>query len=257
MTDDPFESPKFLIAQTRENIAEFDTIRQRFFELNPGKAVVDREPKTGNKVYKMTFGQPLPAKLRSIAAAGIVDLRHSLDQATCAAFEQVTGRAAGDRLYFPFAGNPNDLRGRLSKDIPPELHPAFLSFESYPTGQGYSSGSDLLCDLSKAAQRKHRISARIGAQVSNMRFTNGMIPGGVVIRPAHWDSGKQELILATGPPDRDITAQVEVSHYVSFDDAGPLTGRPIIEVLTDLADRVGKIVSDLENATNRILAARA
>jgi hypothetical protein len=254
--DDPFESPRFLIAQISQNIAEFDTIRQRFFDVNPGRLLVDYDVKTGNKVYKITFGQPLPMKLRSIAAAGIVDLRHSLDQATCAAVEQVTGRPASNRLYFPFASNPKDLRGRLSKEIPPELHPTFLAFESYPTGHDYTGGSDLLCDLSKAAQRKHRISANIDARIANMSFYNGVIPGGVVIGPHQWDGRKNELMIATCPRDKDITTQIRVNHFVCFGNAGPLTGRPVIETLLDLTAKVRSIVSDLETSTNRILSGK-
>jgi hypothetical protein len=251
-----FESPKFLIRQTRANREEFATIIRAHFAANPCHRRTDVDPKTGYKTYKVVLGGPLPDRARHIAASGITDLRHALDQATCIAVEIITGADPG-LIYFPFAANPNDLRGRLAKTIPTELHSVFEGFQPYPTGAGYAGGSDNLCKLSKAAQLKHRISCSTGASMQTLK------PGDITIFKAEFyfplfrrDRTNGDLIIGVAAPDGYIDGDFDMTFFIGFQDAGPLTHEPIEGVLAELSTAVEGIVLGLEAETARIVAAR-
>ena len=73
---DLFESPKYLISQTRENLDEFDEICNTIFEGNCYTDVVDIDSETGNKTFKIKFNRTVPQRARHIAATAISDLKH-------------------------------------------------------------------------------------------------------------------------------------------------------------------------------------
>jgi hypothetical protein len=256
-----FESPKFLVNQTRENLAEFDRITRELFARHGGRRIVQVDPKTGNKTFKIVFGGELPPKTRHIVASAINDLRHSLDQATCAVVEAITGNDPG-LIYFPIAANPNDLKGRVGK-FPPEIRNVFLGFQSYPTGEGYDGGNDPICALAKAAQRKHRVSCNIGGRVVSVGGGHGgwsIQTGPDTIEctiPPRWDITKNELILGVTKANGYINYDVDMTFYVALYDAGPLTGQPAAAVLSKLASIVGGIIGTLEAETARILRGRS
>ncbi|MCG8273111.1 hypothetical protein MIC97_16555 [Aquamicrobium sp. NLF2-7] len=257
-----FESPKFLVNQTGENLAELDRIIRDLFARYGGRRIVEVDPKTGDKIFKIVFGGELPTNTRHIVASAINDLRHALDQATCAAIEAITGNEPG-LIYFPIAANPNDLEGRVGK-FPPEIRDAFLGFQSYPTGEWYTGGNDLICDLSKAAQRKHRICCKIGGQVTRIsgagRADGGHIStrnGATAYLPPRWDITKNEMILGISGPEGHLNYDVDITFYVALYDAGPLTGAPAIASLSQLRTVVSDIVLSLEAETEHILCARS
>jgi hypothetical protein len=246
---DPFESPKFHIRQTRASAAEFQAIVRAFFQGRKWTRIIEVDPKTGDKTFKLTISDPLPDRLRDIASSGIVNLRHALDQAACAAFSIVTETDAPDTLYFPIASHLNDLKGRLRKSYPPELHTVFAALQPYPTGM------DLICDLNTAARRKHRLTCRIGGKVvstSNLRSTHVR----QLAWPFEWNVAKNELILGRTTAEGDINDDVQIGFHVTLYDAGSLTGRALPSVLNDLATVVEQVVHALEAGTNLILAER-
>ena len=166
----PFESPKFLVQQTRESLDEFRALCSGLFSGECYTHVIDVDPKTANKTFKIKFNRPLPGRARHIASTAISDLRHALDQAMCSAVTMLTGEDIID-VYFPFATNPHDLKGRLRtakyQKLPQEILALLESFEPYPSGTGYPGGNALLANLSKTAgPNKHQVSCKISGQVS-------------------------------------------------------------------------------------------
>lgn len=253
---DLFNSPKFLIRQTRDNVAEFTRICDAFFKAHPGRSVVETNPKTGEETHKFCFGEPFPDRLREIAFNGIMNMRLALDQAACKAFEAITKRDAPDSLYFPIATNAADLKGRVKQHFPPELHATFEGFKSYPTGN--DTPGDIVCDMNKAARRKHRIVCGISAQVESWSFNETLvIPAGTRFPILEWDARNDELIIAVVPRNGRFHAKFDISFFVCFNDAGPLTTAPVIGALGPIADAVEKIVLDIERDTLAILASRS
>ena len=206
---------------------------------------------------KIVFG-PLPDKARHVAATGIIDLKHALDQAACAAFQIVTGREP-DGVYFPFATNPKDLRGRLAKMMPPELHPVLEGFQAYPTGPGHPGGSDHLCTLSKVANQKHRISCGIGHSINEIGGEGWSATHAVTVYFPFpkWDGENGELIFAVVKPHGDFRANLRGTMQVGFEHAGAFNGEAVDAVLKELATIVEGIVLGLEAETERIVSSRA
>jgi hypothetical protein len=259
---EPFESPKFLIRQTQENLAEFNAICAGLFSGKCSSNVVEIDPQTGNKTYKIKFDKLIPGRARDIATHAVSDLRHSLDQAICDSVRVLTGNDPG-LIYFPIATNLDDLNGRLNgrnyETVPPELHPILRSFEPYPSRQGAGGGNDLICDLGKAAgPNKHQVTCAIGARIVAFDAKGIEIIkciGGFML-PPRWDMTKNEMIIATVTPDGHAKYSLDMTFYIAFDDAGPLTGRAIETELRCLVPVVERIVLGLEAETGRILRVR-
>lgn len=252
---EPFESPKFLLDLTGENVTEFDAICGAFFRNARAAKMIHVDPETGNKTHKLIFGNPIPNRARHIAATAISDIRHSLDQATCASVRLLTG-SVPDKLYFPFATNPNDLNGRLRKTIPEPLHPILRTFEPYPRGQGYVGGNDILSKLSSAAgPNKHQATCAAGGRIASFSADSIVVREAVgpFSIPPRWDASKNEMVLATVAPDGDVQYNFQMTFFVAFKDAGQLSEMPVSAVVRDLLSIAKRIVVGLETETARIL----
>ncbi|RWP66251.1 hypothetical protein [Mesorhizobium sp.] len=251
---DPFESPLFLIARTKENLSELDAACNALFDGDCSASVVDIDPKTGNKTFKLKFTRKIPGRIRHIAATALSDLRHALDQASVASVKAIT-KEEPDLLYFPFAANPNDLVGRLRKSFPDEIHPTFLWCTPYPTGEGYKGGNDLLAQFSKASgPNKHQITCKIGGHISTFRSDSFRAIGTVseIRIPPAWDIDENELVIGTTTPWGYIEYNFQMSFYVALAEAGQLTGQPASPALHTLLDTVENIVTALRTDTKCI-----
>lgn len=253
-----FDSPKFLVSQTLENLDEFDTLCQPIFKDNCYSNVIDVDPESGNKTFKVKFNRKVPGKARHIAATAISDLRHALDQAACASVRALTG-ADPSLLYFPFATNPNDLMGRLRKSFPDELHPVFVSFQPFPTGEAYEGGNKLLSDFGKTAgPNKHQVTCKVGGRITEFQADSVQGTGGIIEMglPPRWDIDNNELIVGITFPNGHIDYNFGISFYVALAQAGPLSGAPASDVLRTLARQTGNIVDSLEREATRIVKGR-
>lgn len=252
---DHFESPKYLVSQTRENMAEFKTIYDSLFSGVCYSSVVDVDPKTGNKTYKIKFNRPIPNRARHIAATAISDLKHALDQAFTTSVRLVTGNDPG-LIYFPFATNPTDLEGRFNieayKNVPEKIRAVIRDVKPYPSGTSYKGGSDLLCRLSKTAgPNKHNVTCKVVGRI--IRLNNDNIHGTKLIRmglPPRWDVDKNELIIGVTEPDGEIQYKFDLTFYIALYEAGPLTGAPVLETAIKLADTIEPIIANLEAASS-------
>ena len=255
---DPFDSPKFLVRQTQASVAELKTMLDAIFATNPKRRIVEVDPQTGNKTFKIVFGGVIPDKVRHIAATAITDLRHALDQAFCAAVVTLTN-ADPASLYFPISRNKADLQGRLTKSgMPSEMHPIFLGFQSYPTENVTDGGNDALCALAKAAQGKHRISCQVRGSITTMHI--GSVSASYVISqsvPPVWDSVKNEIVLAVTKPAGHFNGDFVVTFDVTLSNAGPLTGYDAVPTLHGLSGMVESIVLGIEAEAVRLLKDRS
>ncbi|WP_441256430.1 hypothetical protein AB7Z32_23675 [Bradyrhizobium sp. 482_C4_N1_1] len=245
-----FESPKFLIGQTREQLIELDRILIPYFSHH--LLIAENEPRTNRKIIKQVFTGPIPGRVRHIAASGIADMRHALDQATCSAFEIVTGKSAPNTLYFPIASSPADLASRLTRALPPSLHAVFQSFQSYGPSPSYEGGSTILAALSKAAQRKHRVTCSVHASVGSWSFRELHLSAHTEFPIFEWIAEKGELIIAK-TPGHVGGLDMNFNYQVVYQNAGPIDGEPISPVLGTFADTVERIVLSIEAEVDRIV----
>ncbi len=256
---DPFDSPKSLVNHAKEDFTELVTICKRAFASGGYDQIIDREPDTGHKRYKLTFTGKIPSRARYVGNNVLNNTRHALDQALVASVETLTGVRAG-RIYFPFATSPADLEGRLNshayKAVPRTLHPILNSFEPYPRGPGYVGGNDFLCAVTKTiGPNKHQITLSPGLDMGAGFGVETLRATGKVYKmklPPVWDMANGEMILATVADDCELQYDFKVLFHVAFGDAGPMFRHPVIPTLHQFINIAEGFVLALEAETRRL-----
>ena len=233
-----FSDPLLLLEGAEENIGKLEKVFEEVISENRARIVFDKL-KNGNKKYKIILEKNIPNSARLILVSIINDLRHSLDQACCIAYEYVSEEEAPANLYFPFASTPGDLEKRLEKSFPAgrfptELHDAILSTRPYYSDDSHEAGNRHLCWLSKVAQRKHRLVVKLG--VNCRAWREGMcqfhkIVGGLDL-PPQWDPVRDEMILCTTAPDGGVEVNdVQLDVFAALYSTGVVDGFSAIDTL--------------------------
>lgn len=180
--------------------------------------ITDFDPEIGQKVHKLRLKTPLPmAFLRRKATESLTNARHAFDQATFAARNLVSGHS-NKSIYFPWASNPIDLKRLLeNRGIDPRLWDIFEFYEPYPTGDGYTGGSDAIRAMATMANSKHTVGLVVSPMVAFMRYP---VQSGIVMRffyPPQWDQAKDEAIIATWKEDAEPQGEYDLKFQILFD----------------------------------------
>lgn len=255
-----FESPKYLLDHVNKDLQKLITINKEAFATGAYQHIVDREPKTGHKRFKVKFTGTIPSDARYLANNIITNARHSLDQALAASVEILTGKPAG-LIYFPFSNSLADLRGRLKsrayQTVPVALRPILEGFQPYPRGEGYIGGNDFLCAIAKAnGPNKHQITLTPGFAMGPQTYIRALEVKGYayeVIVPPVWDMANGELIIAITADDAEVRYDLQTTFHIAFGDAGPLFRQPVIPALHKFIGIAQSIVLGLEAETRRIV----
>lgn len=249
-SEDLFESPRFHIADIKDKLSEIDSICQSCIDDKGYGVRIDLDAKTGQNVHRVVADWQFPAKVRSLTADAICGLRHTLDQATCAAYEALTGAVAPKNLYFPIVNDESDLLGRFKKQsFPKELCDAILPFEPYPPKLNGRRGNAVLCGLSKAAQNKHRVTCKVGvglAGVTYRNFTYGDTdkPISIVLGP---NLKGDSMAFATTGPDDALSYDMQAFLFPALDNAGPITGHHAVRFINSALDLTRLVVDRFES----------
>lgn len=252
-TDQPFESPKLLIARAKENLADFDARYRAYLETRPYEALTEDDAKTGDKILKLRVTAPIPGIMRVVLSDCFNNCRHALDQAVNEAAVALRG---GERnCYFPFGKNAKEFSfiygGRRYQYIPIELRP-------YLNGlQPYFGGNDLLYALSKlAGPNKHQIVLRLfagsmgGVDISAKRASK------VAFLPPVWNRAKGELPVARIEPGGELHTDIGFTPLIAVVDPavhGLQASPGMAETFISMAER---IVEGIEAEAMRLLAAK-
>lgn len=258
-----FDSPKSLIGHAKEDLAKVVATSNDALRTSRHVEVIDREPETGYKRYKIKFDGKFPTRISYDVNNILNSLRHSLDQSLVASVEALTGKRSGT-IYFPLRTTRDDFESwLLSKNfagVPSDLYPILRSFEPYPSGTEYPGGNDLLCDVAKiVGPNKHQVTIKAGLnlgpqfRLETLRFTGGCYKMGM---PPKWDMTNNEMVLATVADDCEITYDLKFEFYVAFGDPGPMFREPVIPVLNKFAAVAERIVLGIEAETDRILRSK-
>src|SRR6056297_2754431 len=196
-----FDSPRLGLTQIKSNISEIEQLIGTYLDANPPKLVQVTDRKASLKTFKITFDSLPPNRVRFLTATSISELRHCLDQATCAAVYCLSGDEPAN-LYFPKGNSKNDFDRRIERGYPEQLQEVFKGFRVWPANNGEQLGNELISDLIKAAQSKHRIYCRAIGTISHLelgtiRFEQGRGNGDVCHIPPKTDPAKNEIILGS------------------------------------------------------------
>jgi hypothetical protein len=160
-----FSSARQLLRWANEDIKSLEAASETFLRNNPYSFRTEFDSETGETLLKLKMA-PVPNEICKLASHALWDIKHALDHATCAAVVAAGGTQDVD-IHFPIRSHLNDFNSALKATVkkstalkyPALLHDTLRSFEPYPTGNGYSGGSDDFCALSKLANTtKHSIA---------------------------------------------------------------------------------------------------
>jgi hypothetical protein len=256
MAEDPFESPKLLLARAQEHIADFKKREKAFFESQPYTQFVDKDAHPGWDTVKLKFTRKVPGIVSTVCADALSNLRHALDHAVCASVFAMTGTMPRG-TYFPFGGSADELKLAIKdkcKRVTPEVLDYIRSLNPYRGAKVPS----LLWMMSRiAAPNKHRVLSPIitggGGQVAVHSFkgfgTDG-IPSG------WWDRDKNELQIAlfksgTKP---DYHLQFPLFIAISDDEADITKPVPVAFLLLAMAAYTESAVKGIEAETLKLVS---
>lgn len=255
LEDDPFESPKLLLARADENLAELDQRIRAFLERKPWAHVTDQDPKTGWDRYKIRLNAKLPGGLRAVFGDAIGNLRHTLDQAVCAA-SAALGVTDLKNVYFPVSDTPEGLESVIKtrcRKVPRELLPYLRSLKPYRRPANFYWAISKL-----AAANKHvMLAPMLVASSGGVGIHGGARGLGVDWMPqGTWDSTKNELTVALVRPGVKPNYNLSIRLEVHLDDPGGILSGPALPLLSLMYGNVAGALSGIEEETARILRER-
>lgn len=243
-----FDSPRFALEESLNNIADIKARGDTYFSTNPCKQMDAVDKDSGDYVRKIVC-DPVPKKIRHLCATTIYDIRHTLDQITCAAVWCKT-RVRPDHLYFPIAPNgKKDFERRVRTSLPDELWGTYDGFAVYRSGQSGKTKGDLICILNEAAKRKHTIHC--SACASARSISNALIRNGSASRaffPPLDRPEANEIILGVYAPGTEFyySGQLEVAIGIYGTDTaidGDSAG-PVLKIFHSIASEVLRKVEE-------------
>lgn len=264
---DRFESPKLLLEEARANIDDVKSGLDAYFAADPHAVVVDLEPETGYKLYKIKIVADVPGNIRVRAHSAITHMRHALDQACYQAAILLApggGRSCTNFVFGDDPANLNKLLVTAGKHIPPALHGVIRSLEPYRTGEGHAGGNDKFWVLGKiAGPTKHRtiiepVPSGAGFALNEMviRPTADCPAGGRIESTGEWDPEKHEMTVLRAPATTEVHFHVEPHFMVTFrNEAVPeINGAPVIGALETFLSIATSAVQAIEAETLRLYA---
>lgn len=257
MTDieDPFESPKLLLARAKENIGELHKRVGAFFDRKPYARVTDKDPQTGWDRHKLRLTAKLPGSISAIYSESLSHLRHSLDQATCAA-SIALGATRIKQTYFPVCEDANQLDGQVSRvcrDVPDELKPFLKSLKPYRRQDSFLWAISRL-----ASTNKHQLLTPMLIEHNGVMGVRSSVGFGVEWMPdGRWDSEKNELSVALVKPGTKPRYDLQFRLDVSLSKNDAHIRGPALPLLGMFFAETENTLSAIETETARILKERA
>jgi hypothetical protein len=256
----PFESPKELIADCKERIADFEAACKAFVDSCSYEVISHRDPNTREEVVKLQFGQRLPPRIRTLLSSIMKNLRIALDQALCDGAISL-GRKNAKGILFPFGKDPHNLDHEVTRrcqNVDQGLVDFCLSFKPY-----YGGDSDgVLWSFNNLAGGTHQRSINVAIQsetpVLGEIIMAGCGPLKLVVN-ARWVELHNQVEIARMSPGSELHVNKNGTvrlHVIFSDRANALSFRPVIQTLHEICGVVDGIVLGIEAETARILRER-
>jgi hypothetical protein len=142
---------------------------------NPGRAVVEDDPMTGEKVPKTIFRENIPLVIPCIVFDIVNGLRASLDHAVYACAVSLNKSVDPKHVKFPFGDTYTEAANTFDRDgkgVPAGIRDFLLDFKPY------KEGNEALWRLNKIRNQKiHRTLAPMGQLTSKFLIGTPYTPG--------------------------------------------------------------------------------
>jgi len=241
------------IERAEQHIRDLDAEVAAFLDTRPYAAVAKMH-RNGGKTFRAVVREQPPAHLGLIAGDAIHNLRSSLDIL-------IWDLVRANRLQpsrsdmFPFARNAEEYlskrgRGKI-KSIPQ------AAVDVLDAIQPYRGGNDVLHEVHRLdIEDKHHVLLPMAAAAEYLRFSvtaNGGKPvlfpmgdGAPIISPVKDGTKLGWTEISIPHPKLEMDMDVEFAFYVTLSEAKVCAGKPIGELLTELANVVERTVTQLE-----------
>jgi hypothetical protein len=245
---DIFHSSKYSVERAKHHVLDLERQASEFLSSHAYTHVVEIDPNTSQKVYKLKLTKPMPVALSGIAFDAVNNLRSALDQAGYAI--AIASAKKGKSAKFPFADDAAQLENvinRSCKDLPKEIVDLMRAFKPYKGGNNLLWALNKLCNTNK-----HAVICPVAATVGGIRYKRAVGSGGVSFLPPIWDRTKNEMELIHLQPGATADADIEIATFIAMRDVEFVDGQPADAILNQFVLIVERIVMAIEAEARRL-----
>jgi hypothetical protein len=119
MPKNPLLGVRIKVDRAKQHLTNLESAIDAYYRSNPYKIIADKDPQTGNVVYRFHYIQPVPHEWGGVVGEIIHALRSSLDNlATALAIHNgTTSDAQLKETYFPIGTTKESFDSRFPKDL--------------------------------------------------------------------------------------------------------------------------------------------
>ena len=247
------------INRAKEKIDDLQVALEDFLKSEPYKVTADNNPQTGQKAWRVTRCDEIPARIPIIAGEVVHDLRTALDYV---AFQLFTAglycSSSSERdISFPVSADVTKHESKLARIVNTsrnDIAQAFDALKAYKGGNGHAFWA--INELDNIS--KHRMLLTAGVAIEAIDFRSAPPEG-------FFSSMHPDLAQALGlsfirirPPSRlriktgDVLmgsnehVQLDFTFTVTFDEVGVIEREPLVKTLNDFANLVGCVIPIFE-----------
>lgn len=247
MTINHYDGLRSKVKRANERIESAQRRVGSFYETHPYEVFRDIDLTGQRESLKVRLHAIPDDEISLDVAEATYHLRSALDLLVCA-LALTNGAANTSGTYFPFTGDENEFKSSQSQGKIKKLHPDAI--QMICDLKPYRGGNDLLWGLGKLANIDKHIqliaigNSRIGMQYNFVAH----FQAGDVIRPpdTNWLPLDKEITLLTYPAGRQLQGDVKIATDVAFGNIEVFEGEPLIAVMNQLSDLVGRIIGIFE-----------
>lgn len=244
------------VNRAKEHVRDLETLVQRFLQTNPYTIVVQDEPDTGDRVFRVKVLRKPPLELAAIVGDAIHNLRAALDLLICE-LVRGEGEAVMDTTGFPVAKSAEAFKSghlRKVKGAPKE------AIDLIKRAKPYKGGNEPLWRLHRLdIADKHRILIAVGSVHENVivdagamfrefkAATLGIDPSEIPSMPVAINPADKQWPLKDGAEIYRIRTTVRESHEdedvqftigVAFGEGEVVQGELLVPTVHQLVDFV-------------------
>lgn len=263
----PLDGPRSKLERSKTHLRDLEAAIQRFFESNPYEVVVEDNPHSGQREYRVARADPLPSCLSLIAGDVIHNARSVLDHVIWRLVKANGGEPQERRTAFPIwksksaykAGRPGDAKGISEEALD-------LLYALKP----YKGGNDALWRLHQLdIVDKHRLLLTVAAANRNIALNVGAImrktfantPGNewvqdtpdmhVALNPGHRTRIATGALLFGVPLGNETYDDVKFAIEVALHEPEIVESEPLIPALDQLVSFVEHVLGLFEPLLTR------
>jgi hypothetical protein len=249
------------IERADKHIGDLQEAVRSFLDSNPYKVDTKRNPETRKLIYYVASVKPVPVCIATITGDILHCLRDALDHLAQQLYLVGTGNAKGfrDQTGFPISSSAKDFKTGLLRKVEgmrQDAIEAIRAIEPYAGGQG----ADLWTFHRLNNIDKHRLVVTVGSSFRSVdigphmaRIVKDIFPAefampSLFIRPADnlfpLEAGKELFIDAV---DAEPNEKMQFRFDVAVNEPGVIEGKPILETLVQLSDRINGVVESFRS----------